>query len=235
MDRRAWFFKNVVANVVILAVLIMTVTYLYRDDSKAVSLPAPVSKGNAEDTVALMVSANGGTEALAEMLTVLKEKKCAATFFVCGVWASEHNELLREISGAGFEIGSRGYFEKDYKKLSKARIVEEIELTHRLIKSVTGTDPRLFLPPFGSYSFSTVEGAREAGYTAVLWSRDTLPESAREFPYLSDIVNRAVRDISGGELILLHPTRETAAALPKMMEQITAKGLRFATVSEVIL
>ena len=231
MDKKAWFFRNIVANLAIVAVLAVTAAYLYLDDSAPVSLNEPIYKGSSATRVSLMVNVSLGTEHVADMLRIFKENDVRTTFFVGGSWAAEHNETLREIFDGGFEIGNHGYFQKDHKKLSPQRSREEIELTHKLVRSVTGCEMSLFAPPSGSFSKSVMEGAKELGYTTILWSKDTLGGDTGSAPIITE---RAMRDLTGGDLILMQPTRETVAALPDIIRIIRAAGLSIAPVSEVI-
>jgi len=231
MNKKLWFFRNIVANLVIVAVLFTTVAYLYLDDSAPVSADEPVYRGNSTQNVSLMVNVYSGGEYITDMLRILSENGARMTFFVAGSWAAEHNEILKEIYAAGMEIGNHGYFYKDHKKLSPSRSREEIELTHRLVKSILGYEMTLFTPPSGSFSKNTIKTAKQLGYTTVLWSQDA---SGAAGDGAKNIVSGATKDISAGELILMHPSEASVAALPEIIRIIKSKGLKLAPVSEVI-
>ena len=49
------------------------------------------------------------------------------------------------------------------------------------------------------------------------------------------IFKRATKNAVGGDLVLMHPTKATAAALGRIIDELTACGLTVAPVSEVIL
>jgi len=231
MDKKIWFFRNIVANLVIVAVFSMTAAYLYLDNSAPVSASEPIRRGNSASNVSLMVNVCFGTEYISDLLRTFKEHGVKTTFFVAGFWVAEHNEKLREIYDAGMEIGNHGYFNKDHKKLSAERCREEIELTHRLVRSVLGCEMSYFSPPSGSFSKNTLKIAKELGYTTVLWSRDAGDSANCD---AKDMVLRATKDIGAGELILMRPSATSVAALGEIIRAIQLKKLSIKPVSEVI-
>ncbi|MCL2796899.1 MAG: polysaccharide deacetylase family protein [Firmicutes bacterium] len=231
MNKKLWFFRNIVANIVIIAVLSLTVVYLYLDDSAPVSQGSPIRRGNSAQNVSLMVNVSFGTEYIDGMLRIFKDNDIKTTFFVAGMWAAEHNEALKAIYAAGMEIGNHGYFNKEHKKLSQERSREEIELTHRLVQGILGCEMKFFAPPSGSFSKNTVKIAKELGYTTVLWSRDAADISGKT---RDSIVLAATKDIGGGELIRIHPSASSVAALPEIIRIIKSAGLKITPVSEVI-
>ena len=231
MEKKAGFFRNVVANLVMALVLIFTAVYVYLDDSTAVFSEDPIYKGSSPTNVSLMINVYWGTEYIDELLRIFQENDMVTTFFVGGTWAAEHNEKLKQIYAAGHEVGNHGYFHKDHKKLGAERNREEIEVTHKLVKSILGYDMNLFAPPNGSFSQATLEGAKELGYTTILWSKDT--EDWRDHD-TEQIYMRAVKDLKGGDLILMHPTKETMLALDSILKTIHDKGLKVTPVSAVI-
>ena len=89
----------------------------------------------------------------------------------------------------------------------------------------------LFAPPSGSYSKTTIETAKELGYTSIMWSRDTIDWRDQDENL---IYSRAVKNAAGGDLILMHPTEKTAAALPKIIETLLGEGFNLTTVSECL-
>lgn len=230
VEKRVKFFRNVIANLVIVAVILSVLVFAVTDDSVAAS-QKPVYKGNSSKNVSLMVNVYWGTEYLDEMLKIFEDNGAKTTFFVGGMWAAENDEMLKKIYSAGHEIGNHGYFHKDHKKLSAERNKEEINVTHQLVKSIIGIDMTLFAPPSGSFNDTTLTGAKSLGYTTIMWTYDTIDWRDHDSEL---IYSRAVKNLSGGNLILMHPTAETVKALPKILKTIKDAGLNIAPVSQAL-
>ena len=89
----------------------------------------------------------------------------------------------------------------------------------------------LFAPPSGSYSLNTLDIAKEMGYNTIMWSKDTIDWRDKD---VSTLIKRATKDLKGGDLILMHPTSQSAKALETIVEKIYGSGLSIAPVSEII-
>ena len=186
-------------------------------------------EGNRESNyVSLMFNVYWGTEYIPEILDTLDEYGVKATFFIGGSWADDNAEMLREIVNRGHELGNHGYFHKDQDTLSYEKNVEEIRVCGELVYTLTGVQPTLFAPPSGAYSEDTVNAADALGYKTILWSKDTIDWRDHD---RSLIISRATKDVSGGDLILMHPTAETAQALASILLDYSQKGLEEVPVS----
>ena len=87
----------------------------------------------------------------------------------------------------------------------------------------------LFAPPSGAYNKITVSAALNLGYKTIMWTRDTIDWRDHDE---NVIYNRAIKNASGGDLILMHPTQATAKALPKIIDTLQARGFNLTTVSQ---
>lgn len=186
-------------------------------------------EGNRESNyVSLMFNVYWGTEYIPEILDTLDEYGVKSTFFIGGSWADDNAEMLREIVKRGHELGNHGYFHKNQDTLSYEKNAEEIRVCGELVCTLTGVQPTLFAPPSGAYSEDTVNAADALGYKTILWSKDTIDWRDHD---RSLIISRATKDVSGGDLILMHPTAETAQALASILLDYSQKGLEEVPVS----
>ena len=103
--------------------------------------------------------------------------------------------------------------------------------THNLVQAISGINMTLFAPPSGAFNNVTLEIAKELCYTTVMWSKDNIDWRDKDSKL---IFNRATKNISGGDLVLMHPTAATAAALDSIIKTIKENGLDVAPVSEVL-
>jgi peptidoglycan/xylan/chitin deacetylase (PgdA/CDA1 family) len=189
-----------------------------------------IYNGNRQNpNVSLMFNVYENTKVVEEILIVLKEHNVKATFFVGGCWADDNGDTLNKIIADGNEIANHGYFHKDHKKLSYDKNYEEISLTGVIVKALCGTQPTLFAPPSGSFSENTLRAADSLGYKVIMWSKDTIDWRDKD----ADLVyKRATKNVTNGDLILMHPKEHTLLALPKILEYYNSIGLKVVTVSE---
>ena len=108
---------------------------------------------------------------------------------------------------------------------------QEIYLCGELVRALTDVRVELFAPPSGAYSRTTVEVAEELGYKVIMWSKDTIDWRDHDEQV---VFNRATQKVAGGDLILMHPTKHTAAALSAVLEYYRESALRAVSVSENI-
>lgn len=228
---REKFFRYVLGNIVIgLGIIaVVSVAVVFRNESKLQN--APIYSGESDTKVSLMVNVYWGNEYIEPMLDIFSRYNVNTTFFVGGVWAAKNSDLLEKIHADGHEIGNHGYYHKDHDKISETANYNEIDVTHKLVKSILGIDMTLFAPPSGAFSDVTLQQASKLGYTTILWTRDTIDWRDKN----TDLIRtRALNNIKGGDLILMHPTANTAEALEDIITGIYSKGLTPSTVSETL-
>lgn len=179
--------------------------------------------------VSLMINVYWGTDSLKTMLDILDEKSVKATFFVGGTWVKENTQLLKLIHEKGHEIASHGFKHKEHGKLDYTSNLSEIQTCHEIVKDVLGIDMELFAPPGGSYNQNTIKACEFLNYKTIMWTRDTIDWRDHDS---SVIYNRAVTNMSGGDLILMHPTPNTAEALVNIIDYAKNHNFKLVTVSE---
>lgn len=182
-------------------------------------------------SVSLMINVYWGTEYLDDMLATLKEKNVKTTFFIGGTWAVLNEEMLNKIKDEGHEIANHGYHHKDHDKISEEENLNEIANTHKIVKELIDVEMNLFAPPSGAYNKVTVEAAQNLGYKTIMWTRDTIDWRDHNTKL---IYQRAIKNANGGDLILMHPTENTAEALPQIIDWYQSNGFSLVPVSSNI-
>ncbi len=226
--------KKSITNFVIVTMILFVFcasVFLPQSSFPVATSKTPIYKGSSNDKVSLMVNVYWGTEYVVPMLDVFESYEIKTTFFLGGSWVEKNHEVAREIVAHGHEIGNHGYFHKDHKKIGRSGNRSEIENCHKIVKAILGVDMDLFAPPSGSFSVDTLDIAEEIGYNTIMWSLDTIDWRDKD---VSLIVKRATEKAVGGDMILMHPTKETLEALPIILEKLKDKGLGVSTVSEVL-
>lgn len=162
------------------------------------------------------------------LLDVLKAHEAHATFFVLGRSARVQQQTLARMAQEGHEIGNHSWSHLNFRELGDDQMREELDLTNALVQELTGTSPPHFRPPYGAYDDRVVT---IAGMPLILWSLDPLDWRDRD----ADVVAERMREASAGAIILAHDIHQsTVDAIPQVLEALTARGIRFVTVSELM-
>lgn len=226
---------HILSNIIIFSMFIILIGYISASNYQYVfsyQNDNVIYNGNRDsDKVSLMFNVYWGTEYLDSILDVLDMYNVKTTFFVGGQWVEKEPEYLAKISSRGHEIGNHGYFHKDQEYLDYEQNYEEIKVNHDLVKVNIGIDMNLFAPPSGSFNKSTVESAQDLGYKTIMWSKDTIDWRDKD---ANLIFNRATNNISGGDLILAHPTESTLKALPLILEYYKINNITATTVTDCL-
>lgn len=197
------------------------------------NLPAsPIYRGHPDKPmVSFIINVAWGNEYLSEMLATLKKHNISASFFLEGNWAKKNPELAKMIVSAGHEIGNHSYSHPDMAKLTASQAREQMIKTNEIIEAATGKKCTLFGPPSGSYRDETVKIANELKMKTILWTVDTVDWRK---PAPEALINRVMSKIGNGSMVLMHPTKSTAASLDQLITQIKQKHLEIGTVSELL-
>ena len=184
-----------------------------------------------ENNVSLMFNVYENTQVVNGIIDVLNEKGVKATFFVGGCWADDNENTLKRIIECGHELANHGYFHKDHKKLSYEENYQEISNTGSIVKALCGKEMNLFAPPSGSFSPNTLKASYNLGYKVIMWSKDTIDWRDSDTTL---IYNRATKNLSGGDLVLMHPKKHTLKILPNIIDYYLSVGFSVISVGENI-
>ena len=228
-------FVNIFVNVIICLVIISIFSFSFAGDIfvfASAEIDKPIYKGNEQkNNVSLMFNVYQGTEYIDGILTVLQQNDVNATFFVGGSWVSKNADVLQKIADSKNEIGNHGFLHRDHDKISFEKNKEEIELCHEIVFKTVGKKMTLFAPPSGAFSSATLNVAKQLGYKTVMWSKDTIDWRDHD---KNVIFKRATKNLSNGDLVLMHPTKETLEALNDIILEIKRQNFQIVTVGDNI-
>lgn len=170
-----------------------------------------------------------------QVLQILKEEDVKATFFVLGKHALMYPDVIAEIVKAGHAVGNHSW-SHPYKPVTPEVAKQEIENTSALIAKQSQAQTRLFRPPGGNLTTGLVDYAKSKNYAIIMWSVDT--HDTRPNTTAAEIVERTLREVKPGSIILLHDgggdRATTRKALPTLIRRLRQKGYRFVTVPELL-
>jgi peptidoglycan/xylan/chitin deacetylase (PgdA/CDA1 family) len=151
-----------------------------------------------------------------------------AIFFLVGEQVERNPSLAAEVAAAGHTIASHGH--RHLNQLRRLDVRDDLARAHDAIARATGSEPRLYRPPYGIFSWPGLRAARER-YELLLWSRWGHDWRARATP--ASIAAEVSADLGPGDVLLLHDAdtysapgshRRTAAALPRVLEALQSSG-----------
>ena len=175
------------------------------------------------------------TDYLYDILDILKEKKVKATFFIMGGWVetSEENvEKLKRIYAEGHEIGNHSNMHPDMTRISKERMIKEIELTDAVIFKYLGIRTDLFRCPSGAYNDTVIEVVESTNHYCIQWDADSVDwkELGAEIEY-----QRVMKNVKPGSIMLFHnDARYTPGNLIRIIDDLSEKDYEFVVISQLI-
>ena len=218
------FVKSFIIYIFIIVIIVaLGVGVFFTPDEKVIRVNAPTRKS--ENGITLTFNVYQGKEQVENILKILKEYNVGATFFIGGCWAIKNAETVRKIDELGFTIGSHGYYHYDHSKLNYRKNLEEIEKSIECLEGIINKKITLFAPPSGAYNDDTLKASEDLGLKVILWSKDTIDWRDQDVDIL---VDRATKNIKPDDIILMHPTKATVIALPRIIENILAQNMKIA-------
>lgn len=112
---------------------------------------------------------------------------------------------------------------------SASRMAEDIRRCKTALETLSGTEVRLFRPPFGVVNPTIARSVKLLGLQTVGWSIRSFDTMHCDRPdWESRVADRIMRRLHPGAVILLHD-RLTAAPslLSTLLDRLTAAGYRF--------
>lgn len=171
-----------------------------------------------------------------EIISILQRHRVPATFFEVGVLDRYFHASTSRILAAGDVIGDHTFHHAPMGRLSPRDQHAELSEGARAVQRYGAPFPRLFRPPYGLWNRGTLALLRHYRMLMVLWTVDT---NDYRLPGSAAIVRAALTGAKPGAIILLHDgggnRSETAAALPKIIAELRARGYRFVTVPRLLL
>lgn len=173
---------------------------------------------------------NGQTE---DILNILEQYEVKSTFFVTGEWAQEYPEMVKAMSGQGYDVCNYSDTHPHMPQVGKEQQLAEITGCNEKIKEITGLSPILFRAPYGDYDNSVVEAANDLGMYCIQWNIDSYDW---QDPSPENMKNRLSSQLKPGSIILLHNGAEaTVQTLPAAIAAIQGEGYQIVPVSQLLL
>ena len=179
-----------------------------------------------------------------EILKVLGNHGVQGTFFVVGDQAERFPQIVRRAYDEGHLIGNHTFSHPNFETVSDSRQEMELNLTQRVIESITGHSTALFRSPFDvdtspdrSSVLRGLANVSRLGYVIVgaeVDSEDYLR------PGVDGIVENVMARLqqTGSNIVLMHDAGgdrgQTVQALDRLIVQLRAKGYELVGLDELM-
>lgn len=163
-----------------------------------------------------------------QILEVLKENNCHATFFVLGNSVKNNSDIIKNIYDNGNEIGNHGLNHTAFNKLSTKELQNQINTTNNYIYDIINEYPIFVRPPYGTIN-DTIKS--EINQPFIMWSIDS-----NDWRNLSKetIINNVLSELKDGNIILFHDTKQKTLEIIKILiPKIKEQGYAITSIKEL--
>lgn len=165
-----------------------------------------------------------------KIVQTLKKHSVKATFFILGEKTAKNTALLSVMVKDGHELAGHGW---DHRLLTKETLTEiknQINQSKKIIKKITGKNPKFYRPAYGGLNASVRKIIKDADMKLALWTYDS-----RDWKKMSHTMlkNNTAKKAGPGDILLFHDIQpKTVKALDGIIKALKKKGCRFGTLSE---
>jgi peptidoglycan/xylan/chitin deacetylase (PgdA/CDA1 family) len=191
------------------------------------------------DAVALTIDDGPDPVVTPQVLDLLDAHGVRATFFCIGTRAQLHPALMREIVARGHAVENHSQVHVHTFSVTLPRgLTREIDAAQRTLEALTGERPQFFRAPAGLRNVFLEPVLQKLDLRLAAWTRrgfDTRERNPQR------VLERLVDGLAARDILLLHDASAAKDAsgkpvvldvLPRLIETVRARGLRFVTLRE---
>ena len=172
---------------------------------------------------------DGPGEYTDELLDCLEQNNAHATFFMVGKNVGSWESEVQRMVDIGCEIGSHSWDHANLYDLDMDAVAKEFSDTDAALEQACGQKASVARAPYGNWNSDIISTVGKPFFT---WSLDSLDWSYLDVNKDYDAVMNG--DLTDGSIILMHDIHEPSVqAAIKMIPELTAKGYKLMTVSEL--
>lgn len=176
---------------------------------------------------------NGNVE---KILDALDEENVKGTFFVLENILLKNHDLIKRMIDDGHLIANHTSKHKNMARIaSKEDFETELKSLENVFEREYGASmAKIYRPPEGKFNEDNLRWASELGYKTVMWSFAYADWDNGRQPQPEKALEKILKNIHNGEIMLLHPTSSTNAEIMKdLIKELKGMGFRFGTIDEL--
>jgi peptidoglycan/xylan/chitin deacetylase (PgdA/CDA1 family) len=162
-----------------------------------------------------------------KILSLLKELKVPATFFLSGEKLFVYRKEIKKLNYEGHSIGSHFFHHIPALGLSKKKLSQELNLTDELLNKNFKQNSHLFRPPYGIFCPRLLKILKEQNKIMILWSL-----MANDFKWSAEkVIHRLKKSVRGGDVVVFHDSEKSEKVvlevLPDFIKYCKKNGFEF--------
>ena len=191
------------------------------------------------NAVALTIDDGPDPVVTPKVLDLLDAHGVRATFFCIGERAQRHPALMREIVARGHDVENHSQMHVHTFSVTLPRgLTREIDAAQHTLEALTGERPMFFRAPAGLRNVFLEPVLQKLDLRLAAWTRrgfDTRERNPQR------VLERLVDGLAARDILLVHDANAALSAsgkpvvldvLPRLIETVRARGLRFVTLRE---
>jgi peptidoglycan/xylan/chitin deacetylase (PgdA/CDA1 family) len=199
-----------------------------------------ISRGNTEQDLVALTFDDGPTEPITRQVLELFDKySVKATFFVSGVNALKHSDIIKEIIARGHTIGNHSFNHNPFVMLrSYNYLYQEIFRVQEVLRKM-GIQTLAFRPPVGIINPKLSPILDKLGMFCVTFSCRAFDAGNR---HVKNLGSKILKKVKADDIILLHdvpPRRKEDSVIllseiESILQGLIIKGLKIVPLSTLI-
>lgn len=167
---------------------------------------------------------DGPSEQTRAVLDLLDGSGAKATFFVKGIPAQRHADVVREIIARGHSVANHSETHPSFSFwcLLPGRIAMEIDGCNRALQELTGSTPRWFRAPVGMKNPFVHPALEKRGMRLIGWTARAFDAVITD---VGEIERRLLPHVTPGAILVMHEGREhSLRALERVITAVRERG-----------
>ena len=172
---------------------------------------------------------------VAKIMDVMKAENVTGAFFILGNVAVKNSSLVKRMEEEGHLVCNHTYSHRDMTGRTKEDVAAELQRLENVCSDKAGVSvSKYFRPPEGKFDKTLLQHVQSLGYKTVFWSFayadwDNSKQMSEDIAF-----HKIMENVHNGEVMLLHPTSATnAAIMQRVIQAFKAQGYRFGSLDEL--
>jgi peptidoglycan/xylan/chitin deacetylase (PgdA/CDA1 family) len=167
------------------------------------------------------------------LLDQLKDLEIPAAFFCIGRKIKGNESLLKRMHTEGHIIGTHSYSHSNwFDFLTPFQMRQELKKSAHAVLEATGRNPLLFRPPYGVINPMLKKALQGSGLLVIGFSNRAWDTSAQKKKI---IVERVMKNLKPGDIILLHDTvPESIEVIKTMAARLKQAGFHIVPLDQLL-